>query len=412
MSPVHSESITSLTDYDDLKIDQGSKPELFTLAPEPPKEKKRAPRKLSQEAQQRMEAQQAEALKVFREIPQEIEEKYGNMVLERVFPELQMDAPVIAALKRGERVRSNVTGELLNAAELRDHWILPRGEQISKSTGAIYFPEKAYQDVDMRNSFLFWEFENVKKLLDSKDPVAPKVGIDTERGDISEFEKAYIDKTKETPTDEYENQEMELASKRIGEDWKYEGDFGATDDPDNVRRVHTYKDPSGEPNIRVSERKQGDDVLYASIAEPYIPRHPESETDNYIITRSETDSKLPEVLQGEGSSIAEKLWNQVGPFFPEADAARHKPEALINKYPPVLISGDLIILKAKNPETYFKYIAFAKVEQSTTGGKWQEELIREGDFPGDLTQWLAGLEKRDNSGKHLSGYDTAALSVS
>jgi len=382
MSPAYPETITSL---DELQVAE-EQPMKFTIAEEAPEKPERA---LSEKAKKRIETEQAEALKVFRQIPQDIEHKFGNMVLERVFPELQLDSEVVSALMRGKKIKSNVTGENLTAAEMRDHWILPRGEQISKSTGAIYLPEESTKDHDMRNSFLFWEYGNFKKLLDSKDPVAPKVGIDTERGDISKYEKAYIQSGKDEDrlspvTGDNEN------SLKPG--LPLEGDTMSFS-----KRKKQYSHREGGP-------------LYAEINEPYIPRHPETQQHTYKITKSETDSKLPPALAGEGNSIAEKMWDQVGPFFPDADAAKHSAEKLIGKYPPVLISRDLIILRAKNPETFFKYIAFAKVGENNNSGKWEEKLVKEDDAPADLTQWIAGLEARSDSGVHLRGYDSAALS--
>jgi len=369
MSPAYPETITSL---DELQVAE-EQPVKFTIAEETEKPE----RKLSEKAKERIETEQAEALKVFRQIPQDIEHKFGNMVLERVFPELQLDSEVVSALVRGKKIKSNVTGENLTAAEMRDHWILPRGEQISKSTGAIYLPEESTKDHDMRNSFLFWEYGNFKKLLDSKDPVAPKVGIDTERGDISKYEKAYLSSSRKEdplkPGVQAEGDSMSL-SKRKGQ---------------------------------YSHEKKG--PLYAEINEPYIPRHPETQQHMYKITKSETDSTLPPALVGEGDSVAEKMWDQVGPFFPDADTARHSAEYLVARYPPVLISRDLIILRAKNAETFFKYIAFAKVGENNDSGKWEEKLIKEDDAPADLTQWIAHLEKRSDSGEHLHGYDSAAL---
>ena len=372
MSPAYPETITSL---EDLQFAEEQAPGLFTIAEEEPKKPER---KLSNEAKNKVEAEQAEGLKVFIHIPQEIEDTFGNMVLEIVAPETQLDPEVVSALARGKKIKSNVTGEMLTAAEMRDHWILPRGEQISKSTGAIYLPEESTKNHDMRNSFLFWEYGNFKKLLDSKDPVAPKVGIDTEQGHLSEFEKAYLD---------VGSTEKDLEHRESGEG-------------DGIRVSKTTG----------SLKLDNKEVLYAKITEPYIPRHPESDPTTYKITKSETDSTLPPTLEGEGMSIAEKMWGQVGPFFPDADAARHSSEALIAKYPPVLISRDLIILRAKNPETFFKYIAFAKVDENSKGGRWEEKLVKEDDAPADLTQWLAGLEKRSGGGKHLRGYHSAALS--
>ena len=366
MPPATSEAIASL---EEIQVTKEPETGLFSLAEDKPPVSKQ---EISQEAREKIEAQQAEALRVFRQIPQEIESKFGNMVLERVFPELQLDTEVIVALKEGKKIKSNVTGELLTAAQMRDHWILPRGEQISKSTGAIYFPEQATKGKDLRNSFLFWEFGNVKSLLDSQDPVAPKVGIDTERGDISQFDKAYMD---------------------VG---SFEGDKEEVESGEAV-------------TTRVSSTHR-EDALMAQISEPYIPRHPETQQDVYKITRSETDSKLPQLVEEKRKSLAEDIWGKVGNFFPGRDYARQSPEGLMYKYPPALISPDLIILNTRNPEA-FKYMAFAKSSDELGRARWERAFISEENPSAELTDFLAKLERRDGEGKYVYGYHTAALTA-
>ena len=417
MRPANPETITSL---DDFKVAEEPKTELFTVAE---KEPKKPEGKLSYEARKRIEAEQAEALKVFRQIPQEIEQNYGNIVLERVFPELQLDSNTIFALKTGKKIKSNVTGETLSPAEMRDHWILPRGEQISKSTGSIYFPEKATQEHDMGNSFLFWEFDNFKKLLDSKDPISPKVGIDTERGDISGFEVASLDK------DEYE----EVYPKNV------EGT------PQEVEISETDEEFAGEFS-KSAQNRADEDALYASINEPYIPRHPETQQDVYKITRSETDSTLPLPIEGEGKSIAEKMWSQVSPLFPKEAKVRNSPETFFKVYDPVLISQDLVIIKPKTPGNPLECMAFAQKRDKKHGDEWvglvvlgskhpdkqpeyqafnvskktvekhdEGEKVQKVDYAENevsliMTKWLASLERRDKNGDYVYGYHTAALS--
>ncbi len=402
MSPAYTESITNLTDYDDLKIDQGGF-ETFTLAPEKPDREKEA-----------LEKQQAEALEVYREIPREIEIKYGNMVLERVFPELQMDPNVINALSQKMRIKSNVTGEDLTPAEIKDHWILPNGEQVSKSTGAIYIPEKS-RGREVKNSFLFWEFENVKKLVDANDPVVPRVATDTERGDLSKFEQAYLD----TGSTEGSREEIE---------------------------------PGEADNIRVSKttgslKHRNRDTLYATINEPYIPRHPETQQDVFKITRSKTNSTLPEIIDGEGSSIAEKTWGQIRTFFPKASKASQSAENMFQIYEPVLISQDLIILEPARKRGPLECMVYAKKRDRVEGDRWTGLVVLHSGQRGKnenfhafrvdentveqyeagekkpevdydehevsliVSKWLNSLERRDRDGSFVYGYPTAALTV-
>jgi len=417
MIPANPETITSL---DDLQVDQKPEIEHFIVAEEAPKKPKS---ELSDEAIKRIEAEQAEALTVFREIPREIENKYGNIVKERVIPESQLDTKTILALKTGKKIRSNVTGETLSPAEMRDHWILPRGEQISKSTGALYFPEKATQEHDMKNSFLFWEFDNFKKLLDSKDPVAPKIAIDTERGDLSGFEKAYLEKG------EYEQIYPENADGTSHE-------TNLTDFDEEVAREIS----------RSAQAEADEDALYASIDEPYIPRHPETQQDLYKITRSKTNSTLPLVIKGEGQSIAEKMWSQVSPLFPKGAKVKNSPEDFFEIYNPVLISQDLVIIKPKTSENPMECMAFAQKRDKIHGDEWvglvvmgstnaskrpeyrafsvSKEIIEEYekgektrrvDYAENevsliMTKWLASLERHDKNGDYAYGYHTAALS--
>ncbi len=365
-----------------------------------------------------IERQQKKAIETFRKTPQRIEENFGNMVLERVFPEFQLDDDVKYALSKGLKIRSNVTGELINPEEIADHWILPRGEQLSKSTGAIYFPLAATRNADLRNSFLFWEFENVKGLLESNDPVIPKFSVITVAGEKSLHEKAtegsahtFDTLIAEEGTD-YEFAE-EIRPPHLG-DWSSSGEFGATHTPGKETRDPVYDNDELSSRATVTSIKGKRNKTELEILEPDVPHHPESrqEVHTLVPTRSTTEVPLP--IDGEGSTIAEKLWHEIGPQFPSRDAARRSAEDLIFKYPPVLISQDLVILRTRvEGSKKFDFLAYAKSGSSDDRfDGWQKRLFSKSeDLPLEITQWLGELEKRKLDGKHESGFHTAALSV-
>ena len=86
----------------------------------------------------------------------------------------------------------------------------------------------------------------------------------------------------------------------------------------------------------------------------------------------------------------------------------------LEKYTPVLISQDLIILQNNDPNEEYKYLAFAKLKEGEEQPRqfWKHKRLHKDDnIPTTKTKWLAGLEKKNHKGGFLSGFNTAALTV-
>ena len=392
----------------------------FVVAEEAPKEEPKKETEFSPEAQKRIEIQKDQALEVFRNTPKEIEEKFGLMVLERVFPELQMDDKYMRFLLEGGEKNfdflSNVTGDHIPAEQIYDHWILPRGEQVSKSTGALYIPEDVGNKINLNNSFLSWEFNNLKKMIDSDvnkpqhEQSVIKVAVNADDNGVE-----HIYKRKMTSADLFDtNLDMGRVSNKQREDLSKEAsvfdEIWEGKEMEDVRKDVRKEDIGLQQNID-SEKIT---TLATGIVEIPQSDQPEMGDGTFVISESSTTSELPIPIDSHGVSIKEKLHRQLASFFPENDAARENPNAMLTKYPPVLISQDLIILSVKNKETGFKYFAYARVQDKETPleHKWIQNIFRKSDdVPLQMTQWLAGLEQKNDEGKYESGFDTAALTV-
>ncbi len=393
----------------------------YVVAEETPEVKPEKTKELSSssEAQKRIEVQKGQALEVFRKTPKEIEEKFGLMVLERVFPELQIDDKYISfLLKDGQKdfdFKSNVTGESIPAGQISDHWILPRGEQISKSTGALYITEKIGKNTNLGNSFLSWEFNNLKNMIDSEESrplneqTVLKVAVKTDTGSETPHKRKMV------PEDLFD-QDEDTKEDSINKNGGLSEEDSVLEEIWEGKEMEDVVNEEVSPNQRVTQMSDPESITTLATG---VIESPQRDFDSmgegaFVVTEAKSKSELPAPIEGYGVSIKEKLHEQIGNLFPENDAARKNPDALLTKYPPVLISQDLIILSVKNKETGFEYFAYAKVpdEETPLEHKWVQNIFRKGDdVPLQMTRWLSHLEVKDDNGKYVKGFNTIALTV-
>ncbi|MFC1755802.1 hypothetical protein ACFLZK_00200 [Patescibacteria group bacterium] len=312
-----------------------------------------------------IELEKAFAHNIFKDTPKEVINNFGPMVLERVFPELQLDDKYLQFLiNSGEDydLVSNVTEETIPISQLNDHWIFPGGIQISKSTGAMYIPEKARANPNLYMSILESKFDDLVNVVDmdnikpSKDRLIVKVTIKTTENNNLESEDG-----------------MSLS-------------FAQTE------TITTLIFEAAEPTLSSSE------------------------IDAFTVVETSGESKLPLPIDGSGKSIKENLFNQIKHFFVLDEKAKSSSDGLLEMYSPVLISQDLIILAINDPSSEYKYVAFAKIRDKNrkTDPKqsWKHTKIkRKSNVPVEKTKWLAGLEKKNQKGSFLKGFNTVALTV-
>ena len=305
------------------------------------------------------------ARSVFKKTPKEVMGEFGPMVFERVFPELQLDDKYLQFLiNSGEDydLVSNVTDETIPISQLNDHWIFPGGVQISKSTGAMYIPKRARENPNIYMSILESKYDDLINAVDmdnikpTKDRLIVKVAIETNQ-------------TKELETDD-------------------------------------------GMSIRFAKTETITTLVFDTTESPLS----DLKESAFAVIETSGDSKLPLPIEGNGHSIKEKLYHQINHFFIEDDRAKSSPDGLLEKYSPILISQDLIILLVNDEKSDFKYIAFAKIKdkQRKTEPKqsWKHKKIRkESNTPAEKTKWLAGLEKKNHKGSFLKGFNTIALTV-
>jgi len=311
----------------------------------------------------RIELEKAFAHDVFRQTPKEVLDEFGPMVLERVFPELQIDDKYLQFLiESGEdyELISNVTQENIPISQLNDHWIFPGGVQISKSTGAIYFPKKSRHNKKVYMSILESKFEDLVNVVDMDTIKHPKDRL---------IMKVTI-KTNTTTTTELEtNDGMSLMFAK-------------------EEKITTLVFESPEPE-------------------------PSKLDDAFVVVETSGESKLPNPMSGHEHSIKDRLYNQIGHLTKEDEIT--SPDHLLERFNPVLISQDLVIFENTNPESEYKYVAFAKLKDKKEEKPkhfWQlKKIHKNSNVPAEKTKWLAGLEKKNHKGGFLSGFNTAALTV-
>ncbi len=303
--------------------------------------------------------QQEQAVELLKEMPQEIMRKFSNIVLDRLFPELQLDARVQVAMEWYEdepimdedgqkipapMVKSNVIDEIVPIEEIGDHWILPTGEQITRSTGAVYFHKPLSERENRNDSLLFWDLDQMRGFLESEDPAILKIKLE---------------------------------------------------------RTQTSKSD-----------QQIDETITTLVYDPYESQHPESLAEPPKAYISESQSKVPTILKAEGATLADRVWDKIGGHIAQNNDYIFSQDDLFheNNYSPVLLSNDLIILVANTGDFYE---IFAKEVHSRTGEEiWHHKKFTESEeAPAEIAQWLAGLEKRDNNGRYVYGYKTAALAT-
>lgn len=309
----------------------------------------------------RIELEKAFAHDVFRQTPKEVLDEFGPMVLERVFPELQIDDKYLQFLiESGEdyELISNVTNETIPISQLNDHWIFPGGVQISKSTGAIYFPKKSRHNKNVYLPILESKFDDLIDVVDMDAIKHPK-------------DRLIIKVTIKTNTT-------------------------------------TELETSDGMSLMFAKEEKITTLVFES------PKPEPSKLDDaFVVVETSGESKLPTPISGEGTSIKERLHDQLGHLAKEEGAPESKH--LLERFNPVLISQDLIIFEDANPNSEYKYVAFAKLKEHDDEKPkhfWQHKKIRkDSNVPTEKTKWLAGLEKKNHKGGFLSGFNTAALTV-